>query len=266
MSSALPLSVLGRRVEAVVGHWSLVAIPALALAWIASFAITAGVVAWQGRLLFPALPAIAILLARGLTAWQNKEQRTRNKVVSGLSLFFVLCSLFFVAVWMPENVIRAAYPPQTLPEPVALAQAGNTVLFRFRRRGDRSITLRGWRLDGPARPGATLDLTLTWYASARQMRDWIVFVHLIDDQGQVVAEDNRQPRDGAFPTTQWNLGDWIEDRHQLHLPAGMAEGNYRLQIGLYDSQDNQRAEVRIDEARPLGDVLDLGSIIVSGEG
>jgi hypothetical protein len=221
------------RFEGVVGHWSLIAIPALALAWISSFAVTAGLVAWQGRLLFPALPAIAILLARGLAAWENK-------VVSRLFLFFVLCSLFLLAAWMPGNVIRPAYPPQTLPEPVALARAGNTVLFRFRRRGERSITLRGWRLEGPARPGAMLDLTLTWYASARQVRDWVVFVHLVDSQGRIVAEDNRQPRDGAFPTTQWNLGDWIEDRHQLQLPADLPGGVYMLRIGLYDSRNNQR--------------------------
>jgi hypothetical protein len=268
--------------SSVVGHWSLIALPVLALAWIVSFAVTAGLVAWQGRLLFPALPVIAILMARGLTVWENKEQSlplsaakgTKNKVPRRLFLFFVLCSLFFVAIWMPENVIRPAYPPQTLPEPVALARAGNTVLFRFRRRGERSITLRGWRLDGPAasrpmeaRPGATLDLTLTWYASARQVRDWVVFVHLVDGQGRVVAEDNRQPRDGAFPTTQWNMGDWIEDQHRLRLPDSLAGGTYTLRIGLYDStQNNQRAEVRIDEARPLGDALDLGSIIVTGGG
>jgi hypothetical protein len=268
----------------------LVAIAVLGLAWICSFAVPAGLVAWQGRLLFPALPALAILLARGLIAWgeprteirepsvvssqlaaaenselrisRNPQRATRNTMIVSL----VLCSLFLLAVWMPEYVIHPAYPPQTLPESVALAQAENVVLFRFRRRGERSITLRGWRLDGPARPGTTLDLTLTWYASARQMRDWVVFVHLVDGKGQVVAEDSRQPRDGAFPTTQWNMGDWIEDRHQIQLPAGLSGGTYTLRIGLYDSRNKQRAEVRIDEARPIGDALDLGSIIVGGEG
>jgi Dolichyl-phosphate-mannose-protein mannosyltransferase len=277
-SSTLVLSQVG----ASIGHWSLLALPMLALTWITSFAITAGLVAWQGRLLFPALPAIAILLARGLTAWaepraeqdiawskerdlskppkqgsQHKELRNR------LIVMVALCLLLLLALWMPENVIRPAYPPQTLPEPVALARAENLVLFRFRRRGERSITLRGWRVKGAARPGAALDLTLTWYASARQVRDWVVFVQLVDRQGRVVAEEQRQPRDGAFPTTQWNMGDWIEDQHRLQLPANLAGGTYTLRVGLYDpAQNNQRAEVRIDETRPLGDVLDLASIIV----
>jgi hypothetical protein len=285
---AIELAALGGLVRAalrarssVVGHWVLLAIPALALAWMVSFAITAGLVAWQGRLLFPALPAIAILMARGLAAWgepgthrrtTNDEQRTtnnqirdtrhviRNRLIAGI----VLCPLLLLAAWMPENVIRPAYPPQTLPEPVALAQTGNSVVFRFRRRGERSITLRGWRLDTPARPDAALDLTLTWYASARQVRNWVVFIQLADQQGRVVAEHHGEPRGGMFPTTQWNLGDWIADRHQLQLPAGLTPGTYTLRIWLQDSRNNQRADVRIDESRPLGDTLDLGSIIVGG--
>jgi hypothetical protein len=174
--------------------------------------------------------------------------------------------LLLLALWIPENVIRPAYPPQTLPESVALAQAGNNVLFRFRRRGERSLSLRGWRIDAPARPGAVLGLTLTWYASARQVRDWVVFVQLTDQQGRVVAEDHGEPRDGMFPTTQWDNGDWIADRHQLQLPDDVPGGVYRLHIWLQDSQNNQRAEVRIDESRPLGNTLDLGSIIVEGGG
>jgi hypothetical protein len=277
-------------VKGVVGHWALVAVPILALAWMVSFAVTAGLVAWQGRLLFPALPAIAILLARGLAGWV--EPRTKNQepsvVRSQLSvaesdelrttdyglrttrntlvMCIVLCPLLLLAAWMPGNVIRPAYPPQTLPESVALAQAGNTVLFRFRRHGERSITLRGWRVAAPARPGAALDLTLTWYASGQQVRDWVVFVALLDAQGRVVAEEHGEPRGGGFPTTQWNLGDWIEDQHELSLPAELAGGVYRLQIWLQDAHNNQRAEVRIDEARPLGDTLDLGRIIVEAGG
>jgi hypothetical protein len=275
--------------SSVIGHWVLLAIPVLALAWMVSFAMTAGLVAWQGRLLFPALPAIAILMARGLAAWgepraedrglkiEDRRSRLSSRQHFSLSSIFyhqlsrntlvvgiVLCPLLLLAAWIPENVIRPAYPPQTLPEPVALAQAGNSVVFRFRRRGERSITLRGWRLDAPARPGANLDLTLTWFASARQMRDWVVFVQLIDQQGRAVAETHGEPRDGMFPTTQWNLGDWIADRHQIQLPADLTSGTYTLRIWLQDSRNNRRADVRIDEARPLGDTLDLGSIIVGG--
>jgi hypothetical protein len=186
---------------------------------------------------------------------------------SSVVLGLVLCPLVALALWMPGSVIRPAYPQQTLPAAVVQARLANPILIRFRRRGERSVTLRGWRVDGPARSGATLDLTLTWYASARQVRDWVVFIHLVDRQGHVVAEANGQPRGGAFPTTQWNMGDWVEDRHQLRLPADLARGAYTLRIGLYDpSQNNRRAGVYKLGGDLIGDTLDLGSIMVGGEG
>ncbi len=140
-------------------------------------------------------------------------------------VFFVLCPLFLVALWLPYGVIRPAYPPQTLPPATALAQIETPVYGQFRRRGDDGIDLRGWRLEGQLRPGAALDVTLFWYAAARQGPDWDVSVQLVDAQGQIVAEDRRQPRDGAFPTSQWNEGDWVADRHSLALPQDLAAGD-----------------------------------------
>jgi hypothetical protein len=246
--------------------WALLLLPALAFAWVVSFAITAGLVAWQGRLLFPALPAIAILLARGLSIWENREQRTKNKTWLRHSLFLVLCSLFLLAAWLPYGVIRPAYPPQALPPTVALAQIETPIYGQFRRRGEDGIDLRGWRLDGQPGPGATLDVTLFWFAAARQGPDWVVSVDLVDAQGQVVAEDRRQPRDGAFPTSQWNEGDWIADRHLLVLPNELAAGTYTLRVILYDpGRENQQAGLYDEEGELIGEWLDLRRMIVGGE-
>jgi 4-amino-4-deoxy-L-arabinose transferase-like glycosyltransferase len=258
------------------GIWLLLVLPALAFAWVVSFAVTAGLVAWQGRLLFPALPAIAILLACGLSVVSRPlsvvvaryivPQRITNRGPRAAVLFFVLCPLFLIALWLPGAVIRPAYPPQSLPEAAALAQIETPVHGQLRRRGEPGVDLRGWRLDGQPRPGAALDVSLVWFAAARQAPDWVVFVHLVDAQGHMVAEDNRPPRDGAFPTTQWNQGDWVEDRHRLALPADLATGAYTLRAGMYDpGHENQRAGVYDAEGDLIGEWLDLGRIIVSGD-
>jgi hypothetical protein len=255
--------------------WPLVLLLALAFAWIVSFAITAGLVAWQGRLLFPALPAIAILLARGLSVvgsqWSVALEglahchapRTTDYRLRAIALVLTLCPLLALALWIPDNVIAPAYPRQTLPEALAQERIGTPLTIRFRRRGERSIALRGWRLDGQARPGAALDLTLIWFVSSRQMHDWVVFVQLIDQQGSVAAAAEQEPRGGAFPTSQWNSGDWIEDRHQLALPANLAAGSYTLRMGLHDpGQDNRRAGVYKPGDQLIGDALDLGPVEV----
>jgi hypothetical protein len=257
--------------------WILFLLLALAFAWMVSFAVTAGLVAWQGRLLFPALPAVAILLARGLSVasrqlpvivarWKNDHGPRTTDYGPWALLFFVLGPLFFVAVWLPGGVIGPAYPTQALSERAALTQIETPVYGQFRRRGEGSLELRGWRLDGQPRPGATLDVTLFWFAAARQGPDWVVFVHLVDQQGQVVAEDNRQPRDGTFPTSQWNVGDWVADRHRLMLPADLAGGAYTLRAGMYEpSHENQRAGAYDPEGELIGEWLDLRRIIVDGD-
>jgi hypothetical protein len=241
------------------GRWALLALPLLAFAWVVSFALTAGLVAWQGRLLFPALPAIAIVLTIGLALWGNKAQRTENKRLSFI-VFFVLCSLFLIAAWLPFGVIRPAYPFHTLPERVALERIGTPTYGRLGLVGDPGAELRGWLLAGAARPGNTVDLTLIWHALGRQNRSWTVFIHLVDTKEQIVAEDNAQPQAGAFPMKQWVAGDWVEDQHMLALPMDLVPGSYTLRVGLYDPRTERRAAVFDQQGKLVGDQVELGQV------
>jgi FtsH-binding integral membrane protein len=241
--------------------WPILLLPLLAFGWVISFALTAGLVAWQGRLLFPGLPAIAIALAYGLAAWQNKEQRTVNKR-GNYALFFVLCSLFLVSIWLPFGVIRPAYPPHTLPAAVALERLGTPVYGRFGLASDPGAELLGWQLSGPTRAGDTPELTLIWHAIGRQNRNWTVFVHLVDAQEQIVAEDNRPPQDDAFPMLQWVAGDWVEDRHPLALPANLPPGEYHIRVGLFFPRTERRAGVYSKRGTLRGDYLDIGTLTV----
>ena len=242
------------------GRWSLLVLPVLTFAWVVSFAFTAGLVAWQGRLLFPALPAIAILLACGLSRALpiGAGRRANGALGAGVCL-----ALGAIALWIPFGVIRPAYPFHTLPEPAALAQIGTPVYGRFGLAGERGAELRGWRLEGTARAGRELELVLVWHALERQNRDWTAFIHLVDQRDQILAQDNRLPQDGAFPMTQWVGGDWVEDRHPLRLPANLAPGVYTLRVGLFDQPGTQERTGVYDESDTLvGDYLDIGSITV----
>jgi Protein of unknown function (DUF2723) len=242
------------------GHWALLALPLLAFAWVVSFASTAGLVAWQGRLLFPALPAIAIVLATGLAAWQNPEPRTENRRLLNRYWFLVLGSWFLVALWLPFGVIRPAYPFHTLPERAALERIGAPTYGRLGLVGDPGAELRGWLLAGELRPANSIDLRLIWHALGRQNRNWTVFVHLVDANEQIVAQDDDQPQTGAFPMKQWVAGDWVEDHHALALPAGVAPGSYTLRVGLFDPRTGRRVAVFDQQGKLVGDYVDLGQV------
>ena len=179
------------------------------------------------------------------------------------SLFVALCSLFLLSLWLPFGVIRPAYPFHTLPEARALERIGTPVYGRFGVAGEPGAELRGWRLEGAPQPGDAPEVVLIWHALARQNRDWVVFVHLVDPNDRIVAEDNREPQDGAFPMTQWVAGDWVEERHPLPLPPELVPGTYTLRIGLYDPRTRgERAGVYDRRAKLSGDYLDVGNVHV----
>jgi hypothetical protein len=225
-----------------------------------SFALTAGLVAWQGRLLFPALPALAILLAFGFAKVKGKRQKENSL---DLFTFYLLpFALAALAAWLPFGVIRPAYPLHTLPEAVALERLGTQVYGRFGLAGEPGAELRGWTLSGPTRAGDTPELALMWHALGRQNRNWMVFIHLVDAQDRIVAEDNRPPQDGAFPMLQWVAGDWVEDRHRLALPADLAPGEYHIRVGLFYPRTNRRAGVYSKRGTLRGDYLDIGTLTV----
>src|SRR6185295_5978709 len=81
-----------------------------------------------------------------------------------------------------------------LPEPVA------RVAIPF---GER-VRLRGFELDASAaRPGGTLGATVYWPALGRADADSTVFVHLVGEAPQPVAQADGPPAFGMYPTTAW---------------------------------------------------------------
>jgi hypothetical protein len=88
--------------------------------------------------------------------------------------------------------------------------------------------------------GATLPVRLVWSASAQPQRDYTIFVHLVDESGVPLAQHDRQPAGGFYPTSAWEPGVQVAEQYQLDVPADLAPGRYRLVTGLYDPVKNER--------------------------
>ncbi|MBN1994018.1 MAG: hypothetical protein JW953_15060 [Anaerolineae bacterium] len=89
-------------------------------------------------------------------------------------------------------------------------------------------------------PGAALPLELHWQALAPISENYHVFIHLLSDTGQIVAQADGQPVYWTRPTSTWSTGRTIVDRYGLWLPQGAPSGQYQLLIGLYRPAHNQR--------------------------
>lgn len=244
--------------RALAGAWALPALAAaMALAWTLAFAYTAGLVAWQGRMLFPAASAIALALAAGLLAALRALPRPAP------SPPLLLAALLALALFMPLGVIRPAYTWVALPPREARAGLGTPVFARYSDYYEGGVILRGWRLDGQVTPGAALPVTLTWNSEGVVPRVWTVFVHLVDASGQIIAQSNSQPRDGSLPFPIWTPGDWVADTHRLALPPGLAPGDYELRVGLYRAEtDGRRQRVWAEDDSRIGDYASLGVVRV----
>lgn len=99
----------------------------------------------------------------------------------------------------------------------------------------------------PVRPTT---ITLYWQAVNRPDVAYTVFLHVVDENGGLVAQDDRMPQDGRLPTTCWQPGEVIADPHIATIPDDGK--SYRVLVGLYDGHTGLRlANGAPDDALPL---------------
>jgi hypothetical protein len=119
-------------------------------------------------------------------------------------------------------------PPRTYAIPAMGAAADVT--------WENGIALIGCDLpDAALTPGGELHLTLYWQPADEVAADLKVFVHLVDGAGNLVAQRDQVPLDGARPTTGWAPGEVIADSYTLAIGEDVPPGNYTLRIGWYDA-------------------------------
>jgi hypothetical protein len=90
-----------------------------------------------------------------------------------------------------------------------------------------------------ALPGTPLEVTLLWEAFRPSLRSYTTFVHLLDGNGRLIAQHDGIPAEGTRPTTTWQAGERLLDRHGLVVPEA-ATGPMTLVVGLYDSETVER--------------------------
>ncbi len=86
----------------------------------------------------------------------------------------------------------------------------------------------------------TWQVNLFWEAKRPITESYFIFVHLVNELGQIVAQNDSLPGAGTYPTPWWQAGLRIEDNHALILPADLPAGNYQLWVGLYDAKSMVR--------------------------
>ncbi|MEA3459082.1 MAG: hypothetical protein U9R11_00140, partial [Chloroflexota bacterium] len=124
--------------------------------------------------------------------------------------------------------------------------------------------LIGWAMDrGKAKPGGEIGLTLYWECLSEMGEDYTVFIHLVGEEGEIVAQDDGQPLDGYYPTSLWGKGEVIEDGYAFILGGDVTEGEYWIEVGMYILESGQRLPI-VKEEEIVEDRILLGKVRVQG--
>ena len=101
----------------------------------------------------------------------------------------------------------------------------------------------------PVLPGEEIDIQLYWEAvnPDRPQHNYTIFVHLLNEAGEMVANADGFPQGGQYPTEAWVPGDVVVDEHRLLLPQDLQAGIYQISIGAYLLETGERLPV-MDEA------------------
>jgi 4-amino-4-deoxy-L-arabinose transferase-like glycosyltransferase len=126
--------------------------------------------------------------------------------------------------------------PDEITQPLALTVTGRRLV--------------GWSSFGSAQAGEVYSVLLYWDDPIVDV-DWKVFLHLVNANGDILAQADRVPRFEAG-----------RDVYPLTLD-GVPAGTYTLRFGMYNEETSERAPIRVN-GDVIGDVTTLGEIQVGG--
>ncbi|HLY64468.1 MAG TPA: hypothetical protein VKU60_02945, partial [Chloroflexota bacterium] len=202
----------------------------------------------QWRLLFPAYPALALLMALGL--YQLTGSRWKP-------LLALPVGLFGLNIGALALLIAPAY---ATPEPYA-GPIQHPLNVRF---GD-SIRLIGYSMPQPpaAHVGDSVEVDLFWKTLAPVAKDYVTELAAFDAQSQRTWDESSSPDEGRAPMIGWQPGQIVRDQHRIRVRAGM-DGAQSLLLSVYDPAPPgaHQAAFGADSARLTNDVAGITRFLV----
>ena len=112
-----------------------------------------------------------------------------------------------------------------LPE-IIIPQPGGNVT--------ETIKLSGYDLSSTKTVTDTeISVTLYWQAIQELSIDYTSYIHVLNSQGERVAQNDQRPGGDFYPSSAWQAGETLRDRHILTMPADLAPDIYELRAGMY---------------------------------
>jgi len=124
---------------------------------------------------------------------------------------------------------------------------------------DGRIELAGWRAQTSPDDPAALLVELGWRALDRSSTAYTAFIHLLNTDGEIVAQFDQPPGGPDNPTTLWLPGETTRATFPLApIPDGDLNG-YQLRVGLYEPVSGRQLPVSapVDGSLAAGETFAL---------
>jgi len=195
----------------------------------------------QGRLLFPTLAPIGLLIAAGLAAWlPTGRSRWLAPALAGVMLLAALLAL--------QLGIRQPFAPR-LATAAEVASAAPVQAAA----GPLELVAAAWSPDTGAEPS----LMLYWRAAQPAAADLRVILRMYGSDGAVLWEWKRSPGAGRYSTDRWQPGQVIRDPYRIPDEALVVLS--RAEVTVYAFPDETplgRADVPLPGDFPLPSLSD----------
>lgn len=198
------------------------------------------VVAVHGRLLFPAVGAISLLLVLG---WQRLHPKL-PWVGYGYSLAWALA--------VPLLFLQPAYSPASLSETEA-ANLQSVLGWQMVEDDTPILELKQVNLEATtAVVGDLLPVELCWGALAETETDYSFLVQIIGPENSLVASRRTYPGHGLIPTSDWLVGTAVCETTHVPIPETLSKTlRYQVETALIDNETGRRLAVLNAENMPI---------------
>jgi hypothetical protein len=117
--------------------------------------------------------------------------------------------------------------------------------------------------DHIVKPGEPIDLKLYWEVTNHPPGNYLLFVHLLDNNQTLVAQRDTYPGLGNFPSEQWQPGNRFIESIRLYIPeTAYTPETATVSIGLY-APNAYRLAIYDTNGELLGDAIELTEIEIA---
>ncbi len=157
-----------------------------------------------------------VMLMRGSARWTPR----------GLAAFQDSYSLKF-----PGSI--ETYEPKLIPD-----NPQYSIKCTLAEKSEGAVSLEGYSLapgvaSAGVKRGDVLRVALYWKAAQKLTHIYASYVHIVSENGDMLAGRDNPATGAPHPTTEWQAGKPVTDTTAIPIPSNLGAGRYRLIVGMY---------------------------------